>query len=238
MKMSILDIVQSTLSDMNSDQVNSIFDTVESEQIANIVKDTYYDLIVNKSYIDLRNFFKLNSSGSSSLPNVMVLPTNVAYVEAIYYLDDKLEQLSREQFIELVRHNPKNDATQEVIIPNVDISLNIVNNYKPKYWTSFDDKTIIFDSFDKEKGSLILTADVMGYGEITPVWSMVDNFIPQLPLRAYPLLLAEVKSKSFADIKQMPSGKEEQRATNLRRRISRTGNKTHNGIRYPDYGRK
>ena len=42
MKMTLLDITQSILSAMDSDYANSIGDTVEAEQVATIVKETYY----------------------------------------------------------------------------------------------------------------------------------------------------------------------------------------------------
>ena len=46
-KLTLLDIVQRTLSSMDSDAVDSYTDTVESEEVAYIVRDTYYDMITN-----------------------------------------------------------------------------------------------------------------------------------------------------------------------------------------------
>jgi hypothetical protein len=41
-KMTLLEIVQDVLNDMDSDEVNSISDTVEATQIANICRSVYY----------------------------------------------------------------------------------------------------------------------------------------------------------------------------------------------------
>ena len=238
MKMSLLDIVQSVLSDMNSDEVNSISDTIEAEQIANIVKDTYYDMIVSRKFLDLKNYFQLESLNNSQTPNLMKLPNNVSELVEIRYKDYVVENLSREQFMQVLSHRTENSNTDVINEPETGLNLYIINNYRPLYWTSFDDETIVFDAWEKNLSSIMLTQDVIGYGELMPTWSMTDNFVPKLPIKLYPLLLAEVKSKSFADIKQMPSGKEEQKAVRLRQYMSRQKNSTHNGIRYPDYGRK
>jgi hypothetical protein len=44
MKMTLLEIVQSTLSSMDSDAVNNINDTIESTQVAEVAKEVYYEL--------------------------------------------------------------------------------------------------------------------------------------------------------------------------------------------------
>ena len=45
MKYTLLQLVQTIASSMDSDEVNSISDSTESLQIANIVRSVYYDLI-------------------------------------------------------------------------------------------------------------------------------------------------------------------------------------------------
>ncbi len=45
MKRTLLEMTQSILSDMDSEAVNSISDTVEAQQIASVVEDTYYNIV-------------------------------------------------------------------------------------------------------------------------------------------------------------------------------------------------
>ena len=45
MKSNLLQIVQSILSDMDSEDVNTISDTVEAQQVASVVEDTYFNII-------------------------------------------------------------------------------------------------------------------------------------------------------------------------------------------------
>lgn len=235
--MSLLDIVQSVLSDMNSDEVSSISDTVEAEQVAMIVRDTYFETIVTRNLLKLNNYFNLDSISDATRPNIMKLPANVSEVKEIRYKGDLVKHVSREEFMRITSNRQNNTAITEVKEPATGMLLYIINNYRPMYWTSFDDSHIIFDAWESEITETLLTGEVVGYGELMPSWSMTDNFVPDLPLKLYPLLLAEVKSKAFADIKQMASAKEEQKATRLRQHLSRERNRTANGIRYPNYGR-
>ena len=238
MKMSLLDIVQSVLSDMNSDDVNSISDTIEAEQVAMVVRDTYYEMIVSRKLLDLKNYFQLESLNDASTPNFMRLPNNVSELIEVRYKGEVVKNVSREEFMRILEGRADNTAVEQISEPSTGLKLSITNNFKPMCWTSFDDTNIVFDAWEKDLSQTLLTEDVIGYGEIMPVWSMTDGFVPQLPLKLYPLLLAEVKSKAFADIKQMASAKEEQKATRLRQYMSRERNRTFNGIRYPNYGRK
>ena len=45
MKKTLLELVQSILSDMDSEPVNSISDSIEAEQIASVIEDTYFNFI-------------------------------------------------------------------------------------------------------------------------------------------------------------------------------------------------
>ena len=44
MRNTLLQMVQSILSDMDSEAVNSISDTVEAEQVASVIQDTFFEL--------------------------------------------------------------------------------------------------------------------------------------------------------------------------------------------------
>ena len=48
-KMTLLEMTQNILSAMDSDAVNSIGDTVESLQVADVIVETYYELFANVS---------------------------------------------------------------------------------------------------------------------------------------------------------------------------------------------
>ena len=71
MKKTLLEIVQEILSDMDSDEVNTIDDTIESAQVAEIVRSTYFAMISNRNWPHTRKTVKLLASGSSAYPTHM-----------------------------------------------------------------------------------------------------------------------------------------------------------------------
>ena len=59
MKRILLDIVQEIQSDLDLDEIESIDDTMESEQIVVIVKATYYSMISNRNWPHLRRSIQI-----------------------------------------------------------------------------------------------------------------------------------------------------------------------------------
>ena len=59
MKENLLALTQGILSDINGEEVNSIDDTVEAAQVAQIIIDTYFDIISLREYPEHRELIKL-----------------------------------------------------------------------------------------------------------------------------------------------------------------------------------
>lgn len=62
MAMTLLEYVQDIMSDLDMDNVNSIDDTIESLQVAQIIKSTYYELIDGKNWENLKKLFLLETN--------------------------------------------------------------------------------------------------------------------------------------------------------------------------------
>lgn len=63
MKTTLLQVVQSILSDMDSEAVNSISDTTEAQQIASVVEDTYYNIISAREIPEHKKLIVSNGTG-------------------------------------------------------------------------------------------------------------------------------------------------------------------------------
>ena len=84
-KLTLLDMTQDILSDMDSDEVNSISDTPDSLQVAGIIKSSFYDMIDSKdSWPHLRTLMALDSA-TSAKPTHMKLPVDVKALEYVKY---------------------------------------------------------------------------------------------------------------------------------------------------------
>lgn len=83
----LLQIVQNILSAMSSDQVNSISDTVESLQVAQIVQNKYYDIVARGDLTLDEVLFQLNPSNDPTKPVLMTLPSGVSRLDWMQYYD-------------------------------------------------------------------------------------------------------------------------------------------------------
>jgi hypothetical protein len=86
MKMTLLDMTQSILSSMGSDQVNSISDTVESTQVAECLRTTYYNMLGRYDLPEHNQFIQLVQSAATT-PTLMTMPAGISRIEWVLYFD-------------------------------------------------------------------------------------------------------------------------------------------------------
>src|SRR5688572_9926765 len=107
MRYTLLDIVQEISGALDSEEINSISDTVESMQIANIVKGVFYDIAVDIGLPEHETLFELNASGDISKPCLMTVPSNVVTMRNLRY-DNRLTGETEPDFVE-VKYKPFED---------------------------------------------------------------------------------------------------------------------------------
>lgn len=83
----LLQMVQNVLSRLDSDEVNSISDTTESMQVANIIQNKYYDILARGELPEHTQLFQLTPSGDSTKPTLMYVPAGVSRIDWIKYFD-------------------------------------------------------------------------------------------------------------------------------------------------------
>jgi len=246
-KMTLLEMTQDILSDMDSDEINSINDSVESLQVANIIKTTYYNIIDGRDYDFLYELFQVDSSGTTSRPTHMKLPENIIDLKYIKYNNrtvtdtkdkfTKIKYLMPEDFMDLVDKRDSSKSNVTVISDDTGISINVVTDKAPEYFTSFDDEYIVFDSYQSNLESTLTSSKTQCHGKRSVTFSITDTFTPDLPVQMFSYLLAEAKSVAFVTLKQMANAKAEQVSTSQKRRMSQDAWRLKNGIHYPHYGR-
>lgn len=247
MKITLLEIVQDVLNDMDSFPVSSISDTVEAEQVAQIAKSTFYDLVSQRDLDFHRRTFQLNS-GNSTRPTHCALPNKVKRLTVLKYnkrtstdTRDKYEDVTYlypDQFLSKLNERVSSDSNVDSITDPGGITLLIRNDSAPTYWTSFNDQTVVFDSYDSDVDSFIQNSKTQCIGFIEPSWSATDSAYPDLPEEMFSFYLNEVKSRAFYTLKQMTNEKAEQESNRQRRRMSQSAWQTKGGVRFDGYGRR
>lgn len=248
-KKTVLELVQDILNDMDSDEVNSITDTIEASQVAQIIKTTYEELMDGRYWPHLSTLSVLTASGDADKPTHMTLPEKVQTVEWVKYnkrksTDSKdkfseVDYLEPKDFLELLNTRDSSDTTEiKVVTDDSGITLNIRKTVAPTYYTSFDDETLVFDSYDSTVDSTLQSSKTQIEIYKEPTFLLVDTHIPDLPSKNFSYLLAEAKSVAFNALRQSANTKEEQKSRRQRTWSSREKWRTNGGIKFPDYGRK
>jgi hypothetical protein len=247
MKMSVLDMVQDILNDLDLDEVNSIDDTVESAQVAQILRTTYFALMSNRNWAHQKQTITLNASNTHTRPTHMKVPENIKELMFVNYdcanaKDNRkiFKQLKwQEPDAFLRRQNNLNSADHTTIIVKdvTGVELLIQNNKAPEYFTTFDDSYIVCDSFDSSVENTLQETKVQAMAYMMPTWTQSDDFIPDLPEEAFIALLEEAKAKASYKLKQQLDQKAEQEAARQQVWLSRKNWQISGGIQYPNYGR-
>lgn len=249
-KKTLLAITQSILSDMDSDEVNSISDTVESLQVAQIIENAFYYLSSINTFPEHREIFTLDALADVDKPTHMQVPTTVSVVDWVKYdvqtatstnlAYTDITFLAPEDFLYQTNGRDSSDSTVQTVLENPDVKLLIKNNGAPTYWTSFDDEFLVFDSFNSDVDTTLQKSKTMCYGVMMPVFSLTDSYVPDIDDHLFPLLENEAKSQAFLDLKQQVNPKAEQRARKILTKHQYREDRLGSERRYigPDYGRR
>lgn len=247
-KKTLLEIVQSVLNDMVSDEINDIDDTVESQTVAGIVQSVYESMLANRNWPHTKSLVQLDSLADISKPTYLRMPERLKQLISISYDVKKFGETATkyreikyrdpETFLRVLAQRDSDRTNVDEILDFSGIKLMIQNDKAPEYWTSFDDDYIIFDSYDSVLDATVMKSKTSCLAYITPLFERSNDSVPDLPSEAFPALIAEVKSTAFYDLKQMPNEKEEKRAILQNRWLSRKAWRASGGVKYPNWGRK
>lgn len=238
MKLSLLDITQSVLNALDSDEVNSISDTVESQQVALIIRDCFYELTSNRNWPMQRRLIQLDGLSDTTKPNYLRAPSAMKELLFFRYNGEEIKYKEPDAFLRYVSGRKATTAHVVTITDFSGSTLLILNNAAPQYWTTFDDKHVVTDSYDSAVGTTLQGSKTQCLAYMAPVWVHEDDAIPDLPDEAFALLVEESKSTASIQLKQSADQKAEQKAARQNRWLARKAWQVHGGIEYPNYGRK
>lgn len=247
-KFSLLDIVQDVLNDIDSDEVNSIDDTVEAAQVAQIVKSTYFAMMSSRNWPHLRKSIQLIPTTDLAQPTHMFVKDDIKELAFINY-DSKRVGETRAKYVTMGWMEPddflrmtnayNSDADNvTAILDDSQLSIQIMNDRPPTRYTSFDDRTLVFNAYDSAVESNLESTHVQSMAYVMPKWLPADDFVPDLPDEAFMALIEESKSRASLKLRQTTDQKSEQESRRQQKWLSRKARRVNNGILYPDYGRR
>lgn len=211
MKYTLLEMAQTILSDMDSDEVNSISDTTESRQVAEIIRTTYYNIISRADLPEHKGMIELQGSLDPAQPTLMIRPDNVKRIDWIKYFDEE-EDLDVYTYVTILPIEQYLDMTQ-AFTNTSDTSIGSLvlngttyyykNDQQPRFCTILNNSNVLFNAYNNTIDTTLQSSKTMCAGQIVPTFDLVDSFIPDMDIQQFPLLLNEAKSLAFLELKQI-----------------------------------
>lgn len=246
-KLTLLQMVQDILEDINGDEVDSIGDTEESTQVAGHIKKTYRNLVSNSNWPHTRELITLTPRSDSTKPTHFTMNEDVKMLEEVYYNTEdstdtdkkytRMEYLTLSEFMMKTNKRKSSESDVVVITDDSGIELLIKNDKAPEYYTSINEVDIIFDSYDSTVDSTLQQSKLQAWGLVVPEFQLTDSFVPNLPPDAFALLMEESTSRCNYKMRQLEDIKSEQNSIKQARWMSRQNWVADGGIKYPNYGR-
>ena len=243
-------MVQDIMSDMDSDVINSIDDTDESRQVAQIIKTTYYAMLSTRNWPSTKTLLTLNGLADPNTPNYLYLKDTITELDLLILNYDKRKSgetrkkfdgvswLYPDEFLRKVNSYNSDESNVQVVRDPSGVLYSIMTDRAPSHFTSFDDKHLVFNSLDTDVEATLQSSKVQAFGYVTPTWEGLDTSIPVLPDEAFISLLEESKVKAMFKLKQTQDPTAMAEAGHQRRWLSRKSFKVNGGVRYPNYGRR
>jgi len=215
MKYNLLQMTQDILTTMGSDPADTISSTSESLQVATTIKLAYNNLMIEREWDHLHRMITLQSVNDSvNHPTVLSIVDTCRNLDWIKHnnrntLEQKadftdIKYLTPDEFITFT--NGRDEFGVDGIYRVVDDTINglkwkVRTDVPPQYWTSFDDKYVVFDAWNSSLSASILSADTLCKGNIDEPFAMTDDFVPNMPQQFFPVLLETARVRCFSIIK-------------------------------------
>lgn len=249
-KYTLLEMVQAILEKMDSDEVNSIWDTPESVQVAGEVRDTFRAITHGLEDRHRHGLITLESISDTEYFNQLKVPDHIIEVEELWYDVDDGCNVKRTQpcwlepydFIEHTnRFQQDCDTSCHVRVKNSEACLLIRTDKDPDYYTTFDNTILVFDSVNKEKEDTLQACNTTAWAVLSEPFVMEDSFVAPLRVDEFTRFLNESIDACFVHFKGVSNGKAAERAReqkvrgqNNRKRVARGSR----GTAKPPYGRR
>ena len=218
MKQTLLEMVQRILESRDMQLINSIYDTREAMQVANIVKECYEHLLYVREIKTRNSLLTFDSLSDLAHPTYLKFKDNIAQIDVFKYYDKKnekyndLQLLQTKDFLDRSLYlNPHDDNVSQVV-DFTGVTLNVYNDRAPSYWTSFDDEHIVLDAYDSSVENTVEEANTVSYGVYIPEFKLEDTFIPDLAPQHFSYLLSKAKVMTAMELDREYNQLEDDRA--------------------------
>jgi hypothetical protein len=225
----LLSIVQEVMQSIDGDEVNSIGDTLEAASVAGVVKACFDSIVTTKDIRESQVPFTLTAYGVTK-PVLMERPDDIISVDWIKYdvREDgdpypqwrTIEYLNLKEFLEYSQNLPGQlDETMfGSFVQNINGS-NITFYYRkdvaPRFFTTIDDKLILFDGYDSEVESSLQESKTTCFGVYNLEFQKNDGFVIPFDRKTTQQLIEDSKVRASIELRQTQNPAAEKAARRL-----------------------
>jgi hypothetical protein len=225
MKYNLLKMTQLILSAMDSDEVNDIGDTTESQQVVDIIETVFNEFASEFSFPEQHSLFQMEAT-TTTTPTILTRPDNVVDVDWFRYNHQLTAENNTDYFelvpvslTEFIRRMDGYDVDQSNVQQMTfttdegqAFTFTIRNDLMPNYFCIVGDKYIICDAFMSSEETNLQKSNTMCFGKLEPTFTRSNTFVPQLDESVFSAFFNECKSQCINDLKQTLNQKTELKA--------------------------
>jgi len=252
MSKTVLQLVQSILNDMDSEPINALGDSLEAEQVASILADTFQDIVYTEDLPEHRELLKLTAASDVLAPTEFTYEDNVIRVHRVWYdiQENAVPTDAARAYHEIMWCDPMDfidrmDAVSsagsdyDTVLENSSgTTLRIINNQHPSFYTSFDNKTIVMNSYNSTYDTTLQQSKVRAFGAVVPSIDVTDGaHVVDLSPAHTQYLLREALSRCAEVLKGGTTAKLEQNTRRVRFYLQNDRYRTVQPNTRNDYGR-
>lgn len=247
-KMTMLDMVQDVLNDIDGDWVNSIDDTEEAMSVAAIIKSTYLAMMSNRNWPHMRKLVQLIPTVDLAKPTHMAIPDSVKELYFINYNHMKdgetkvdyqpITWRDPDEFLQITNNYNNDQSNVTTVVDDSGVVIQVLNDEPPTFYTSFDDTNVVFNSFDSAVESNLTSNRMQSMAYLMPSLTVSDSTIPDLPDEAFSALVEGAKAKASWKLRQVADNAAQAESKRQQKWLSRKVRRVNQGLKYPNYGRK
>ena len=241
MKKTLLEIVQEILNDLDSEQVNSISDSVEADQVASIVQSTFENIVATRYVPEHKELIQLTPLSDTAFPTHFEVQDNTKQIDNVWYDVGTTEVQYRElTYVEPLTFLQRTDGIEDYVTvtdKNGGTTYRVGTDDNPSFYTSFDDRYIVCNSYDSTVDSSLQASKSRAYGTVYPTFTKSDTFVPDLDAPMFRYLINESKSMCFSVMKGGPDAKVDQAARRQKQYVQNDKKRVGNTAKWSNYGR-
>lgn len=236
--MTLLEMTQTILEKMDSDEVNSIEDTVESIAVAREIRDTYRYITDHSEDYQKEGYGQLEGIGDRDFFNQLKIPENFVRVDEVWFNYDLTgsipsssgyagdhgrsihgqcerhcpEYLPPKEFVEYLYRSCDHSACMVKAKGTQGPFFPINTNCDPRYFTTFDEDVLFFSSVDLTFRETLHASETAIVGMMSPEFKIEDSFTPDLHADEFSYFLNEAIDACFVHFKGVSNSKAQKRA--------------------------